>query len=190
MDKKNSTSAITDNILRILAVSGVAATALVAPNLLIALDKPLRKYLGRLDERARQRELSRVINYMRSQGLIKDDYRHGLRITAKGRRRMQRVNFAKLRVPKPEQWDQRWRLVFFDIPEERKTGRDALIRKLKQLDFYQLQRSVWVHPFPCRPIIEKVADAYQVDKFVTYVETTYIDNQAELAKIFHTILSS
>jgi DNA-binding transcriptional regulator PaaX len=37
-------------------------------------------------------------------------------------------------------WDEKWRIVAFDIPEKFKTGRDALRRKLKEVGFHELQK--------------------------------------------------
>jgi len=189
MARTNTTSAIVDNILRLTVVGGAITAGLVIPNLLIALDKPLQKYLNHLDKRAGDRELRRVVNYMKSQELIKEDYQHGLQITDRGRVRLTKLDFDGLRIEKPRTWDKKWRLVLFDIPEEKKRGRDYLTVKLHQLGFYQLQRSAWLHPFPCRAVIEKVATSYGIDQYITYVEITRIDNEKELVKKFKNILT-
>jgi DNA-binding transcriptional regulator PaaX len=39
-------------------------------------------------------------------------------------------------------------LVFFDIPESKRICRDWLRRQLIELDFYMIQKSVWVGPSP------------------------------------------
>lgn len=45
-------------------------------------------------------------------------------------------------------WDGRWRLVLFDIPEERRRERQNLRRYLRRRGFGCLQNSVWVTPHP------------------------------------------
>lgn len=184
MAKTTTTSAVIDNILRLTVVGGSIAVGILLPNLLVGLDKPLQKYLNQLDKRTRERELQRILSYMKSQRLVSGNYQHGLQITDKGRRRLVEADFNNLAIAKPQKWDNKWRLIIYDIPEDRKRSRDYLTAKLRKMGFYQLQRSAWIHPFPCRDVIEKVASAYKIDKYTTYIETSYVDNQKRLVKIF------
>jgi len=52
-------------------------------------------------------------------------------------------------------WDGLWRLVLFDIPEERRADRRHLRRYLRSRGFGYLQNSVWLSPHPVDP--ERVA---------------------------------
>ena len=184
MARNDTTSAIIDNILN-LAVTGSALTAsLVVPNLLVALDKPLDIFWKRMDKRSRERELRRVISYMKSNHLLESNYQHGLQITNKGRARLEKVHFNSLSIQPPRKWDKKWRLVIYDIPENRKDGRKALTAKITKLGFYQLQRSAWLYPFPCRNVVEMVASRYKVDRYLSYIETARIDNQKVIIKKF------
>jgi DNA-binding transcriptional regulator PaaX len=137
-----------------------------------------------MDERQREKELRRLATYMRSQGLITDNYEHGMQLTTKAKKRLIEADLYNIKVPRPPKWDKKWRLVFYDIPEKQKSARDALARKLHHLGFFQMQRSIWVHPYPCREAIETVCSSYNIDKYVTYVETSYIANQSALKKHF------
>jgi phenylacetic acid degradation operon negative regulatory protein len=148
----------------------------------------LNIFWRQLDKRERERELRRTISYMKTKNLLQGDYEHGLQITNKGRERIEKVDFEKLSIVVPKMWDQKWRLVFFDIPEDHKYARDMLARKLRSLGFYQLQKSAWIHPFPCRDVIEKVCTEYKVDRYISYVEVTYIDNQQKLKERFKKII--
>lgn len=191
MGRNDNTSAIIDNLLRFLAAGGMLTTLLLAPNALQVFDKPLQRYLNKLDKRARQREYRRIIYNMKKNGLIKyetRDYEHGIQLTKSGRKRAETADFVRLAIPRPSKWDKHWRMVFFDIPEAQKSSRDRLSHKLRALGFVQLQRSVWVHPFPCRPEIESVATQLNVERYITYIETSYIDASNELKKRFSTIL--
>ena len=181
--------AIIDNTLKIVVMGGAMTAGLLIPNLLIGLDKPLEIFARTMNRRARERELRKVLYYMKSQKLIEGSYEHGLKITARGRQRLAVDEFRAVSVKKPENWDKKWRLVLFDIPEDYKTARNALSWKLKSLGFIQLQKSVWLHPFPCRDVVERIAVYYKIESFVTYIETSYIDNQERLVARFRTLLS-
>lgn len=184
-------SAAIDGILRFAVGGGVIATILVAPGMAEVLDRPTRAYFNKLDKRAQQREIRRLVYYMRQRGLVvstSEDYMHGLVVTRQGLRRLKTVDFENIQIPILPKWDKRWRLVMFDIPESHRTGRRALMAKLKILGFLQLQRSVWVYPFPCRGEIEAVTTYYKVAKYTSYIEALSIDNEAALIKKFRTIL--
>ncbi len=191
MGRNLQTEALVDGLLRIIAGGGVLLTGMVTPNSLTFLDKPLRGFFKELDEAASERELLRLVNYMRRQGLVSnksEDYEHGLLITKAGRRRLLKHDFTKLKISQPPFWDQQWRMVFFDIPETHKRGRQALTMKLKALGFQQLQRSVWIHPFPARQEIEKICEVFEVTKYVSYIETTSIDHAELLRERFSSVL--
>ena len=187
MEKRDKTAAVVDGILRLTVTSSAIAAGLLIPNLLVALDKPLQKYWKHLDKRARERELRRVITYMKSRKLITANYEHGLQITDKGRARLEKTEIHKIKIKRPSHWDKKWRMVFYDIPEDHKIARNALVQKLRMLSFYQLQKSVWVHPFPCRESIEKICSYYEIDSYVSYIETGFIDNQRELKRKFRSL---
>ncbi|OVE79260.1 hypothetical protein BVY00_00870 [bacterium G20] len=187
MDKRDRTAAIVDGTLNFLITGSAVAGGLLIPNLLVALDKPLNMFWKQLDKREREREMRRAISYMKTKQLISGNYQHGLQITSKGRQRLKKIEFDKISINRPTAWDRKWRLVFFDIPEAKRHSRISLINKLKQLDFYQLQKSAWIHPFPCRKIIEAVAAYYDIDSYISYVEVVHIDNQEKLIKQFNFI---
>ena len=43
-----------------------------------------------------------------------------------------------------ESWDNKWRIVIFDIPEQKRTIRNLFRRNLKKWGFKPLQKSVWI----------------------------------------------
>ena len=188
MARNDNTSAIVDGVLKLLVGSSALAVVIIAPNALMALEKPLDALFRKLDKRAMERELHRVTNYMKKQGLVKGDYEHGLVITKAGKKRARRADFDNLSIPTPEHWDEKWRLVLLDIPEEERRARADLTRKLRQLGFQLLQQSVWVHPFPCRTEIEVVTSVYGVEQYVTYIETVHIDHGEMLINRFSSLL--
>lgn len=190
--KRETTQAIIDGLLKFLATGGFLTTALILPNSAQIFDKPLDELIKTLDKRAQNRELNRIIRYMKHQGLVHyraKDYENGMVLTKAGRQRLQQRNYETLHIPHPHAWDRKWRLVFFDIPEEQRMHRVSLTQKLRLLGFQQLQQSIWIHPFPCRPEVEAITETIGVRKFVTYVEIFEIDNNKALRQRFSKILT-
>ncbi len=193
MGRNDATSALIDGLLRLGALGTVSLAMLTAPNAVQALDKPLDLLLRKLDVRSRDRELRRVIRYMKQQGLLArtaDDYEHGLILTKAGEERLNKSSYDNLEIIKPAIWDRQWRLIFFDIPETKKTSRNRLNSKLKQLGYQQLQKSIWIHPYPSRAEIEAVTEVLDIRQFVTYIEISAIDNAKELETRFSKLLKS
>lgn len=181
-----------DGILKFLVAGGTITAAIAAPNIVQVFDKPLYKLFKNLDKRARDREIRRVVHYMKQGGLIhynSRDYEHGIELTKAGKQYLKRRELTTLAIEKPDIWDKKWRLILFDIPENRRSHRQAFTARLRRLNFQQLQYSVWIHPFPCRPIIEAVTETNNIRQFVTYVETEHIDNEKELRNKFKSLLS-
>ncbi len=184
MAKNESTSAIVDGVLRFTVVGGSIAAGLFLPNLLVTLDKPLNKYFAHLDKNAREREVRRVLSYMKSHKLLTENYEHGIVLTETGKKRLEQAEFESLKIKPLKEWDYKWRIVLYDIPENKKVDRRILQLKLQKLGFRQLQRSVLIHPFPCREVIESVSNHYKLSVYVSYIEATGIDNQAALISKF------
>jgi phenylacetic acid degradation operon negative regulatory protein len=52
-------------------------------------------------------------------------------------------------------WDGQWRMALFDLPEEKRSLRNALRNELKAARFGYLQGSVWISPDPVDPLRAK-----------------------------------
>jgi len=93
-------------------------------------------------------------------------------------------NLETMQLKKPAKWDHRWRIVMFDVPEPLKKVRESLRYHLKNLGFLELQKSVFVHPFPCEKEIEYVIEFYNARRHVRFITAEQIDNEIHLKKHF------
>lgn len=184
MSRREITSKIIDEIIR-FGVGGTAlAAGMLVPGLLVGLEKPLASFFSTMDNRQKERELQRVVYQMKEKGLLSGDYEHGLQVTDKARRRIEQADFRDLRAKAAERWDGIWRIVLYDIPEGQASGRQALAARLRSYGCYQLQKSAWITPFPCREDIVTLSAHYDVDEHVTYFEATHLDNAKPLIARF------
>ncbi len=186
MARDKETSAMIDALLKFAVAGGTIGVAVLAPNAVKELDKPLKRFFDTMDERQKQRELRRLTTYMRTRGLVRGSYDHGLVVTKAGRKRAEKIAFEALSIPRPAKWDHKWRLVLFDIPESKRHARAALTAKLRLLGFQILQQSVWIHPFPCQQEIQTLAVRYDIAEWISYIETSHIDYEDRLIKRFKT----
>lgn len=165
-------------------MGGIIAGTAVAPNLPIALEKPLRRLLKHLDKRECQREYQRIVYNLKAQGYLAGDYEHGLQLTDKARARLAQREADIHPIHSQKSWDHQWRIIIYDIPEKSKSARNALAHILRTIGCFQLQKSAWITPFPCRKDIETIAAKYEVDQHITYFETTSLDNAKPLMRRF------
>lgn len=106
-------------------------------------------------------------------------------ITEDGKKKTLRYEIDELKIDKPKHWDKKWRLVVFDIPDKKKNAREALRKKLKDLGFYQFQKSVFVFPYECEDEINFIVEIFEVRKHVRLATVIKITNESELKLHFN-----
>jgi hypothetical protein len=109
-------------------------------------------------------------------------------ITPKGEKRLQNIIIEEIVIKNHPRWDGKWRLVMYDLPIRFKKARNAFRFKLKDLGFFQFQKSVWIYPYPCEEEILFVADFYGVRKYIEILEISKILNDKKLKEYFGIIL--
>lgn len=149
---------LTDALVATVAIAGVLAAGAIAPNLIqlfagTAFGRPSQRVrIGRALVRAERRGFVTISGGRRSPLRV--------RLTDSGRRHLARRELEGMGSQKPARWDGRWRLIIFDIPEERRSLRDALRESLHRIGFLPLQQSVWLYPYDCRDIVELIRAAH------------------------------
>lgn len=86
--------------------------------------------------------------------------------TSKGQKKIRNFLLDALEILPPRKWDGEWRVIIFDIPEKYRRARQALQSKLADTGCFQLQKSVWVHPFPCEKEVEFLKEFFNIKPFV------------------------
>lgn len=104
-------------------------------------------------------------------------------LTQKGKLKTLTYYFQDMKIQK-NNWDGKYRVVVFDIPEKLRRARDAFRWKLKELGFYELQKSVFVFPYQCKDKIDFIIEFFNLRKYVRYGILETIDNNLHLQKIF------
>ncbi|MEK7117894.1 MAG: hypothetical protein AAB861_03935 [Patescibacteria group bacterium] len=106
-------------------------------------------------------------------------------LTDKGKKKALTFNIDNMEIKKPKVWDKKWRMVVFDIPEKKRAARDVLRETLKRLGFYEFQKSVLVHPYPCQDEIDYIIEYFDIRPWVRIVTAVSLDNELHLRKIFN-----
>lgn len=112
-----------------------------------------------------RRYLNRSLKRFENQGVLKrirDKGKDYYRLTDMGLKKLTDFRLDKNFKLIDQKWDGCWRLVIFDIPEDKKAVREALRAKLRHFGFYPLQKSVFVYPYACEKEIGDLADFFEL----------------------------
>ena len=110
-----------------------------------------------------------------------------IEITKVGKKYLRKIDFDNLLLIEPNVWDKKWRMVIFDIPEEKKKAREALRQKLKDLGMVKLQDSIWITPYPCEDEIAFIKSIFNLSDY--WLDVIISDNigvqEYRLRKLFN-----
>ncbi|HXF44475.1 MAG TPA: hypothetical protein VNK70_03370 [Candidatus Paceibacterota bacterium] len=101
-------------------------------------------------------------------------------LTKRGEKAILQFNLDEMKIKKPARWDGKWRLIMFDIPHHQKQARDALRKKLKQLEFYPLQKSIYITPYPCEKEIEFIASLFNIRNNLLILYVSHFEGEEKL----------
>ncbi len=133
---------------------------------------------------ASPKDLHNTIMSLQRSGYIERRQKHQkiyFQITPKGKKHLDFKIYPDSEKPK---WDGKWRLLIFDVPEEKKKTRDYLRNCLKQLDFYQLQKSVWVTPYPVPDFLDDIIKDAGLLYSIRYVVVESVNYDRDLRRYF------
>lgn len=162
---RTTTRVVTRNVVKALGLATAAGTVIVAPN----SGQMISMIMKHLDKRIAQKSLS----HLKYQKLVEvSSTGNGelqYRLTKKGWQAFEKINIDELAIPTPKRWDNKWRLVMFDIPLSHQKQRQYLLHRLRLLDFYMLQRSAWIHPFDCEREIGVLLKYLGLERYVSFI---------------------
>lgn len=167
-------------VLAVAGIGGITLAAICVPNVFQILGRNYRKNEWWSRREAERRRIREVLERLRKRRLVVYDEKGRetyIRVTEKGRQHLRKFDFEAIALKRPRRWDGVWRIVLFDIPERKARQRKILRDKLRDLGFYQLQKSVWVCPYGCHDEIDFITRFLDVDRHVLYLESNSLERQ-------------
>lgn len=148
----------------------------------------LHKECNRLWYTIDRKRLFQILKRLRMEGLVKiikhTEGVEKIQLDEKGKRRWLQYQFNDLKLKYLKQWDKKWRIVLFDIPESQKRIRDSLRKKLKKLGFLEFQKSVFIYPYPCEDEVNFIINFFNIEDYVYYLEAL-ISSDYNFRRHFH-----
>ena len=180
--EKHAKGELIKNILKNLAIGGVLMSGFAMPNIVKLLD-----FFGATHTNER-RKILKAVERMKQKKLVRIYEKNGrevIEITELGKKKVLSYDLENIKITRPKKWDGCWRIIIFDIPEKNKKARRALNFKLKNMEFFPLQKSVFVCPFECDDEVEFVAEFFGVKRHIRKILAKKIENDEFLKNFYN-----
>ena len=174
---------VQDAVIAAVAMTGVVAVGMLAPNVFQILPHITGKNRYKLAYQTKG-AVSRLVvkGYIRF--VTRGDKKY-IELTGKGRRSLAfEREKARTTEQSKKKWDQRYRLVMFDVPERRKGTRDRIRLLMHECGFLRLQDSVWVFPHDCEELILLAKTDLSLGKEIVYAVVESIENDGWIRRHF------
>ena len=172
-------------LLMSLALGGIVFAGAIAPGLVAVLDNPRKPH--RYNKKQLRTAYYNLTKHKLIEIIEEGENTFKVQLTNKGKKRVKEFSFEFLKIKKPVKWDKKWRVFIFDIPTKPKIynqARNALRAKIKDLGFFQMQKSVWVYPYECEDEILFVAELFQVQKHIEILTVEKLLHEDKIKKVF------
>ena len=182
-DKKDKVYASTKTVLSVLGMGVTIAAVLIAPkaastfiNTFSQEENPWKDWkkfnLSYLRQTLRRLQKQKLVE-------IKDiSGKQQITITQKGKTKILEYSVHELEITKPKNWDKKWRVIIYDIPNRKKYLQELMRETLKNLGFFAIQESVYVIPYPCYKEIEFLREYYHVGPYIKYLLVARLEDDS------------
>lgn len=130
------------------------------------------------------RTISRYVVLQKYVVISKDGPDARIMLSEKGKSYLEREAINRLKPKRLSKWDGKWRIVMFDVPNGKKSARDAFAAILKRFEFERLQKSVFISPHPCEEELEIVADYLGISDNIDIVIAQSFGREERYRRLF------
>jgi DNA-binding transcriptional regulator PaaX len=136
------------------------------------------------EQKKAQYALSRSIKQLVDAGFVESHdsvSQSFLRLTKSGKQKTNTLLLSQEDALVSTSWDGLWRIILLDVPEERKSEREALRYLLKKAGFVSVKNSVWVSLFPYEHLFENIKRDLELTTELIIIVTHMIDDTSKEA---------
>jgi CRISPR-associated endonuclease Cas2 len=180
LEKRAKKARVQKIILETVKLAGLIGVAVIAPNVLQAMKK-----MGLITHQRQNESIKRSVGNLVKKSLLQNKSGK-LEITQNGRRYLLKCLSLgdRKELNKNKKWDGKWRVVIFDIPENRRFDRNNIRQTLVSIGFFRLQDSVWVYPYNCENLITLLKADTEAEGDLLYMIVEMIENDGPVRKYF------
>lgn len=173
-------------ILLLLGVGTLLAASVVLPGLGMAagaIMKAKREYDWNQNQKAWKKFnvylLRRNLKRLYAQKIVETVNKNGqevIKLTKKGHSKYLQFKLEDISY-NSKNWDGKWRLVIYDVNKLKKAKQENFRRMLKLMNFYLLQKSVYLTPYKCEEAIEYLREYFNLGEEVLFLEISKLENE-------------
>lgn len=192
MSQKNEYPS-TKEILYLLGMGTLLVGSIIMPGLGIAagsLYRAKRKYDWAQDQKEWKKFniklLRRNLRRLQDQKIIEiinENNQEIIKLTQKGHTKYLRFKLEDLSL-KGKSWDGKWHLVIYDISKLKRSAQESFRRVLKQINFFPLQKSVYLTPYKCKEEIDYLREYFNLSEEVLLMEISKLENESYYKQYF------
>ncbi len=126
--------------------------------------------------------ITRSIKNLLTDGLIEafnSEHKQYFRLTSDGKQKLNTVTLDTESSLVSTHWDGYWRIILLDLPEDRKSEREALRYLLKKANFICVKNSVWVSMYPFEHLFTNIKKDLNLTTEMMIMVTDRIDEETE-----------
>ncbi len=113
--------------------------------------------------------------------LINSGHQDFIRLTQKGKTKLNVMRLEGENVLVSTTWDGFWRIIILDMPEDRKNEREALRYLLKKANFVCIKNTVWISPLPYENLFTNIKKDLGLTTELMIIITNKLDEETNLA---------
>ncbi|MFH0749875.1 MAG: hypothetical protein V1917_03100 [Candidatus Gottesmanbacteria bacterium] len=177
-------------VLTLIGIAGALGLTLLAPGIAPITKQIINSQTQKDQDSWKQYNpyfLKRTIQRLHKQKMVEISEHNGQQciiLTVNGKRKILKYALTEMAIEKPKTWDGQWRLIIYDIEDNHKKMRDLFRSQLKMLGFFQLQKSVWLYPYPCDEQISFLREYDGVGNEVMYIVTNILEDDTPYREYF------
>ena len=126
--------------------------------------------------------IARSIKNLLSDGFVEafnTEHKQYIRLTKEGKQKLNNIALECESSLVSTTWDGYWRIILLDIPEERKSEREALRYLLKKAGFACLKNSVWISMYPFEHLFTNIKKDLNLSSELIIIVTDKLDEETE-----------
>ena len=126
--------------------------------------------------------ITRSIKNLLGDGLIEafnSEHKQYFRLTSDGKQKWNNISLEAESSLVSTKWDGYWRILLLDLPEERKSEREALRYLLKKAGFVCVKNSVWISMYPYENLFTNIKNDLGLTTEMMIMVTDKIDKETE-----------
>jgi DNA-binding transcriptional regulator PaaX len=127
--------------------------------------------------------LSRSLKGLEESGFIESlhgEHHDYARLTKEGRKRSNIIKLEAENTLLDTTWDGFWRIILLDLPEDRKSEREALRYLLKKAGFVCVKNSVWISMYPFEHLFNNIKKDLDLTTELIIIVTNNLDEATEI----------